>query len=61
MPGIGDIPRDAVLTNLCDFSGFENARTPKMDQPTVRYTAPTTRQGLDWFVQGRGYMKTNIT
>ena len=52
-PGIGDIPKDAVLTNLCDFSGFENARTPKIrTNHTVRYAAPSMREGVDWFVQG---------
>ena len=51
-PGIGDIPKDAVLTNLCDFSGFENTRTPKIrTNHTVRYSAPSIRENVDWFVQ----------
>ena len=52
-PGIGDVPKDAVLTKLCDFTGFENVQTPKIrTNHTLRYSAPSMKESIDWFVQG---------
>ena len=52
-PSIGDVPKDADVTTLCDFTGLEKDQTPKIrTNHTIRYSAPSMRKSIDWFVQG---------
>jgi iron complex outermembrane receptor protein len=51
-PNIGNIPKDATITNLCDYSGFENVASPELRSvQTLRYGAPTPRANVDWYAQ----------
>ena len=51
-PGVGDVPKHATITNLCDFTGFGNMRTPELRSvQTLRYAAPTPRANVDWYAQ----------
>ena len=51
-PGLGNVPRHATKTNLCDFTGFGNMRTPELrGVQTLRYAKPTPRANVDWYAQ----------
>ncbi len=51
-PDIGDVPRNAVIPALCDFTGLPNTQSPKWRGiQTARATFPLG-QALEWHVSG---------
>ena len=52
-PQLGDVPRDADQTNLCDLTGFRNVRTPEWrTNHTARVSFPLGSGDKEWYAQG---------